>query len=135
MYQEGFHIGQARIRIQNDRTAAFYIREAVERGVPEAQNLLGILYADGAGVPQDYVKAYAWYNVAVSKGWTFETEAESRDIIEAARENRDNVARRLTREAFSRTQSLSGDYWEAYVVPWQDPSSTPPPLTSIPTGN
>ena len=38
------------------------------RQVAEAQLGLGILYEQGWGVPEDYVLAYAWYNLASGKG-------------------------------------------------------------------
>ena len=37
---------------------------------PEAMNRIGILYATGKGVPQDYVAALAWYQRAAESGST-----------------------------------------------------------------
>ena len=37
------------------------------RGDAEAQHILGVRYATGAGVPQDYVQAHMWVNLAASR--------------------------------------------------------------------
>ena len=39
-------------------------RRAAEQGVAEAQYNLGHMYRMGFGVPQDYVLAHMWYNLA-----------------------------------------------------------------------
>ena len=44
------------------------VAQALDR--PEAMNRMGILYATGSGVPQDYVAALAWYQRAAEKGST-----------------------------------------------------------------
>jgi TPR repeat protein len=42
-------------------TAAKEWRPLAEKGSPEAQFNLGLLYADGQGVPQDYSEARTWF--------------------------------------------------------------------------
>jgi TPR repeat protein len=39
-----------------------------ELGNPRAQTYLGFMYADGRGVPQDYVMAAMWYGRAAEQG-------------------------------------------------------------------
>jgi TPR repeat protein len=41
-------------------------RKAAEEGAEGCQTLLGHLYSDGKGVPQDYVEAHKWYNLAAT---------------------------------------------------------------------
>ncbi len=41
-------------------------RPLAEQGNASAQNLLGFMYHNGQGVPQDYVQAQMWYNLAAS---------------------------------------------------------------------
>ena len=41
---------------------------AAEQGNANAQNNMGLRYANGRGVPQDYVFAHMWMNIAASKG-------------------------------------------------------------------
>ena len=49
-------------------TAAKYLVQAAEKGDGRAQYLLGNMFADGEGVAQDYVKAYAWCGTAAGNG-------------------------------------------------------------------
>ena len=39
-----------------------------EQGLAEAQINLGSMYANGEGIPRDYVQAYAWWNIAAARG-------------------------------------------------------------------
>ncbi|MEE8263505.1 MAG: tetratricopeptide repeat protein, partial [Gammaproteobacteria bacterium] len=48
--------------------AAKWYRLAAEQGHLDAQNNLGFMYAQGRGVPQDRVQAYAWLNMAAEGG-------------------------------------------------------------------
>ena len=43
-------------------------QKAAEQGESEAQHLLGAMYHDGEGVPQDYSKAFMWYRKAAEQG-------------------------------------------------------------------
>jgi hypothetical protein len=42
------------------------IRPLANEGVVPAQALLGVMYATGQGVPQDYVSAHMWFNLAAA---------------------------------------------------------------------
>jgi TPR repeat protein len=44
------------------------IRIAAARGEAEAQNNLGVMYANGRGVPQDYAEAVSWFRKAAEQG-------------------------------------------------------------------
>jgi len=46
--------------------AATWYRKAAEQGDVTAQGILGVLYSYGQGVPQDYVEAYFWLDIAAS---------------------------------------------------------------------
>ena len=50
-----------------ETTAPDYAR-AAEQGETEAQYVLATFYAEGCGVPQDYVAAVAWYRKAAEQG-------------------------------------------------------------------
>ena len=50
-----------------------------EQGDVQAQALLGLLYFDGRGVPQDYIHAHKWYNLGAANGEKLGVEA--RDIL------------------------------------------------------
>ena len=45
-----------------------WYRRAAERGQASAQHNLGTMYAEGLGVPQDYVQAYMWFSIYEAAG-------------------------------------------------------------------
>ncbi len=40
-----------------------------EQGEADAQNKLGVMYAEGQGVPQDYAEAMKWFRLAADQGY------------------------------------------------------------------
>ena len=62
MYHRGMGVGA------DDREAAAWLLRAAERGQAEGQLMLGILSYYGRGVPQSYVQAYAWCELAEING-------------------------------------------------------------------
>jgi TPR repeat protein len=52
----------------DDREAAVWLGRAAEQGQAEGQLMLGILSYYGRGVPQSYVRAYAWCELAETNG-------------------------------------------------------------------
>jgi TPR repeat protein len=68
--------------------AAKWYRKAADRGNQHAQNSLGAMYARGEGVPQDYVYAYVWYDLAAAGFSESEPERRKwaifgRDLVES----------------------------------------------------
>ncbi len=51
---------------QNFPEAVKWYKKAAEAGVPEAQFKLAVKYFRGEGVPQDYVLAHMWSNLAAA---------------------------------------------------------------------
>ena len=45
------------------------LRALAEQGNTEAQFNLGVMYANGQGVPQDYAEAVRWYRLAADQGY------------------------------------------------------------------
>jgi TPR repeat protein len=43
------------------------LKPLAEQGYPKSQHDLGVMYAKGQGVPQDYVLAYMWFTLAASR--------------------------------------------------------------------
>jgi len=43
-------------------------QKAAAQGNANAQNNLGLMYANGRGVKQDYAQAFAWYQKAAAQG-------------------------------------------------------------------
>ncbi len=68
-----------------------------------AQTNLGVRYAKGEGVPQDYVQAHRWLNLAASNF----LPAEKRD---KAVKKRDIVAKRMTPAQISEAQKLAREW-------------------------
>ena len=89
---------------------------------------LGRLYLQGLGVPQNYVQAHMWFNLAASRG---ETEAVA---------ERDALAAKMTPDAFAEAQKLalawqpSGKQTQASTAPAAPaPAAKPdgPPVRAI----
>ena len=53
-------------------------RQAAEEGDADAQAILGVMYATGQDVPQDYVQAHKWFNLAAAQGKVSAAEARGR---------------------------------------------------------
>ena len=75
--------------------AVAWYRRAAEQGCANAQHNLGLMYAFGEGVPEDYVQGYAWFNLAAAQGG------------KQAKEFRDNLRSRMTRDQVAEAQELS----------------------------
>ncbi len=78
--------------------AVKYYRLAAEQGNENAQNNLGGMYEKGQGVPQDYVEAHKWLNLAGAKG------------LEVAIANRERVARKMTPAQIAEAQRLAREW-------------------------
>ncbi len=62
--------------------AATWYRRAADQGDPAAQATLGVLYSFGQGVPQNYVEAYFWLDLAASvSGPNQEKYAANRQMV------------------------------------------------------
>jgi TPR repeat protein len=68
-----------------------------EEGDALAQYNLGVMYANGQGVPQDYVQAHMWVNLAAAQG--YEMAVKGREILtKGMTSNQIAEAQRLARE-------------------------------------
>ena len=54
---------------KNNKEAVKWYRLAADQGDFGAQNNLGHMYEHGLGVPQDYIQAHMWYNLAGYAGF------------------------------------------------------------------
>ena len=87
------------------RAAEFY-RRAAEMGLAGAQFNLGLMYASGQGVLQDYTLAYMWLNLAAARA-----ASDSQGLYVAAR---DRVARSMTAAQIADGQTRSRDWAAAF---------------------
>ena len=78
-----------------------WYRLAADQGIAIAQHNLGIMYAKGEGVTEDYVESYARFNVAVALG---DKDAKTAKEILTAK---------MTKEDISAAQKRSKEIWEA----------------------
>ena len=87
---------------EDDVEAVRWHRLAAEQGYAIAQYQLGYMYALGEGVPEDDVLAYMWVHLAAAEG------------NENAREIKDILEERMTREQIAEAQRLSREWIEAH---------------------
>ena len=73
-------------------------RVSAERGNASAQFSLGFMYEKGQGVPQDYVQAYMWFNLAAAQG------------TKGAAEWREHIAARMTPAQIAEAQKLTSEW-------------------------
>ena len=59
------------------------------------------MYRDGLGVPQDYIQAHLWFNLAAAR-----FPAAEKEKREAATEHRDTVGAKMTPEQVAEAQKL-----------------------------
>ena len=79
-----------------------WYRRSAEQGDAWGQANLGVMYDKGQGVPQDYVQAHMWYNLAATN-----YPASEKDRRELAVKNRDRVAGKMTRAQIAEAQRLA----------------------------
>jgi hypothetical protein len=79
--------------------------DSAKQGQTDAQYLVGTMYAEGIGVPQDYAEAYFWLNIAASAT----TASTPRDLMTKAR---DAAASRLTPAILLQTQERTRKWVE-----------------------
>ena len=88
-----------RVSIAEDQNIE-QLRQAAEDGDADAQFGLGVMYAKGEGVLENYVKAYAWWNLAAAQG--------HKDAIKA----KASLRKDMTAEQVAEAQKLSVELWE-----------------------
>ncbi|MGB7369299.1 MAG: sel1 repeat family protein, partial [Methylovirgula sp.] len=63
-----FEDGLAAFKRSDYATALRLWRSLADQGNADAQYNLGVMYANGQGVPQDYAEAAKWYRLAADQG-------------------------------------------------------------------
>ena len=92
-----FEDGVSAFERGDHREAARSWRVIAEKGDADAQYNLGVMHAVGNGVPQDYVLAHMWFNLAAAQG---DGDAARTRVAIARRMTPDQVAeaQRMARE-------------------------------------
>lgn len=65
---QDLYVGWAAYKDGNLEAALKEWRPLAEQGDANAQYSLGVMYANGRGVPQDYAEALKWYRLAAEQG-------------------------------------------------------------------
>ena len=93
---------------QDLKEAAKWYRKAAEQGIADAQFRLGVAYANGEGVLEDTLAAYAWYNIAAANG--DDSAKGLKDIItKEMTPEQIAEAQKLSREIIAKNPKLIGD--------------------------
>ncbi len=85
-------------------TALQVFKIVAEQNHAAAQHNLGVMYSFGRGVPQDYVQAHMWFNLAAAQG------------NEKASQNRNIVAKLMTPADISKAQRMAHEWQEAHPL-------------------
>jgi TPR repeat protein len=64
-----YQLGRAYLHKGNYSSALVQYRKAADQGYAPAKHGLGVMYANGHGVPKDYAKAAKWYREAADQGY------------------------------------------------------------------
>jgi len=86
-----------------------WYRKAAEHGHANAQYNLGNAYCQGQGVPQDYVQAHMWMDLAAS-GFTVDDQNKYSSA-------RDAVAAKMTPQQIDEAQRLARE-WKRKSQKW-----------------
>ena len=82
---------------------------AADQGHPHAEALLGYLYANGKGLPVNYIFAYGWYSRAAAAG-----DASSPDRLKS-------LSRIMTRKQLDQADSFVASQSNPHtpIGPWE----------------
>ncbi len=88
---------------RGDYAVAFEMFSA--QGDARAQRSLGNMYVRGEGVPQDYVEAHKWYNLAASR-----FSGSEREVRDEVMKLRDRLASGMTPAQIAEAQRLAREW-------------------------
>ena len=85
-------------------------RQRAEEGDAFAQSRLGASYRTGQGVPQDFVEAHKWFNLAPSRTTGDDGGASQKDAAKA----RDIMAKLMTPRQLAEAQQRASEWQAAF---------------------
>jgi uncharacterized protein len=83
--------------------ALIWYRRAADKGDVDSEVALGLAYASGIGVPQDYLEAHKWFNVAAPR-------SKYGDIRTDIMKRRDDLALKMTPAQIAEAQKLAREW-------------------------
>ena len=98
-----FEDGLAALERGDKALAVQWFRKAADQGDASAQLYLGVMYANGRGVPKDYTLAYMWANLSAAG-------TSDAHLRETAQKTRDTVAAGMTPAQIGEAQRLSREW-------------------------
>ncbi|MFT4577917.1 MAG: TPR repeat protein [Nitrospinales bacterium] len=98
VYGDDFDDGMDAYKRKDYKTAHRLYRLSAEQGHAKAQSNLGLMYAQGTGVLQDYALAHMWWNISGSNG------------NKNALTNRDIVEKKMTRQQIEKAQEMARNW-------------------------
>lgn|GEM_PF-2565568 len=107
------------INLPDINKAVYWHTKAATMGNPAAQGTLSDLYRQGIGVPQDYVFAYVWQNLATASQLRFNKARQNQMGVymsQGEKEWRDSLYNSLTQEQKNEAQKISKEYAEKYFI-------------------
>ncbi len=104
--------------LRSDTLAVHWYLKAAEQGHAKSQYFLGCHYHSGLGVKKDYVRAHMWLNLAAAAG------------IPDAREEREKVAKRMSKEQIAEAQGLARA-WKPNIASAARTTAKDPSFTSM----
>ena len=102
-----FNLGKMYFKAQvplNYKEAAKWYRLAADQGHGSAQNNLGWMYREGEGVPQDYVLAHMWFNLAASNSASNPLEGLTEKL------NRNTVEKKMTPSQIEKAKEMARNW-------------------------
>ena len=90
---------------QNSAEAAKWYRKSADQGEATGQHNLASMYYYGQGVPQNYVQAYKWLNLAAAGNTVAATEYRGKAL-----KNRDIIAKKMTPAQIAEAQILAREW-------------------------
>jgi hypothetical protein len=96
---------------QNSKPSAIpqALWDSAGRGDATSQYLIGTMYTEGNGIPQDYTEAYFWLDIAASSN----DDSKSRERLTTAR---DAAAAHLTPDVLLETQKRARKWFENHQI-------------------
>jgi TPR repeat protein len=88
----------------NPREAVRLLAHHAQRGHAPSQYGLGLAYVGGRGVPQDFIQAHLWFNLAAASG--------DEMMRKGGAERREQIARAMTAVQVGEAQRLARE-WQA----------------------
>ena len=98
VYGDDFQDGKDALKRKDYKEGVKWHRLSAEQGDADAQFNLGMKYYEGQGVPQDYVSAHMWWNLAGSNG--------NKDAVK----NRNILEKKMTKQQIEKAQEMARNW-------------------------